>query len=153
MPLDVNVLSGREAASMGSAERYPRSGDAHQRAGTGQTHRGDRKKFYPHERSHADGSACYEVFQRWDFGFVHEVLATERVDAKQWSARMDACADAGSRRVPGRTPTYGPHPSVPKSLRSGESKRSTGTIELSAATSGSSWAATSGGSTGLDSRN
>ena len=107
VPLDVNVLSGREAARSRVAQRYPVSPGTP----TSVLYRADalrdRKTFYPHERSHADGSACYEVFQRWDFGFVHEVLATERVHAKQWSASMDAL-DAGSAAYLDVLLTYGP---------------------------------------------
>lgn len=35
--------------------------------------------FFPHERPHADTSACYRALQSCDFAFVHEVLSTERV--------------------------------------------------------------------------
>ena len=35
--------------------------------------------FFPHERPYADTTACYRALQSCDFGFVHEVLATERV--------------------------------------------------------------------------
>jgi glycosyltransferase involved in cell wall biosynthesis len=35
-------------------------------------------KFYPNSSPHADTSACFRDLQRWDFGFVYEVLSYER---------------------------------------------------------------------------
>lgn len=106
VPPDVNVMSGREAARLGLLGGIHVLGTP-----TSVLYRADvlreRANFYPHERSHADGSACYEVFERWDFGFVHEVLAVERVHAEQWSARMDD-VDAGSIGYLDVLMTYGP---------------------------------------------
>jgi glycosyltransferase involved in cell wall biosynthesis len=40
----------------------------------------DRGVFYDeaHFAAHADTAACYEVLQKWDFGFVHQVLTYTR---------------------------------------------------------------------------
>jgi glycosyltransferase involved in cell wall biosynthesis len=46
------------------------------------------KPFFPHTLPHADTSTCYEILQRHDFGFVHEILCTERVHEYQVSAKV-----------------------------------------------------------------
>ena len=40
----------------------------------------ERERFYDEEHfpRHADTAACYEVLQRWDLGFVHEILTYTR---------------------------------------------------------------------------
>jgi glycosyltransferase involved in cell wall biosynthesis len=43
--------------------------------------------FYPNLSPHADTAACYEYLQRCDFGFVHQVLAYERIHTGQTSER------------------------------------------------------------------
>jgi glycosyltransferase involved in cell wall biosynthesis len=41
--------------------------------------------FYPEWGPHADTAACYEYLDRWDFGFVHQILTFERVHVGQTS--------------------------------------------------------------------
>jgi glycosyltransferase involved in cell wall biosynthesis len=41
--------------------------------------------FYPNLSPHADTAACYKYLQYWDFGFVHQVLAYERIHIGQTS--------------------------------------------------------------------
>jgi glycosyltransferase involved in cell wall biosynthesis len=45
------------------------------------------ESFYPNLSPHADTAACYEHLQRCDFGFVHQVLAYERIHTGQTSER------------------------------------------------------------------
>jgi glycosyltransferase involved in cell wall biosynthesis len=44
-----------------------------------------REHFYPNQTAEGDTSACYQVLQESDFGFVHQVLSYERIHAKQMS--------------------------------------------------------------------
>jgi len=94
VPPSVAVLSGRDAARLGLLEGVHVLGTP-----TSVLYRADlltmRPAFFPHHRSHADTSACYEVFRHCDLGFLHEVLAFERVHSEQWSTAMNAL-DAGS---------------------------------------------------------
>jgi hypothetical protein len=76
-----------------------------------------RPDFFPHKYSHADTSACYEVFRHGDFGFVHEELAVERVHSEQWSTAMDAL-DAGSVAYLDVLMRYGPLYLTPAEFRS-----------------------------------
>jgi glycosyltransferase involved in cell wall biosynthesis len=90
----VTVMSGRDAARLGLLNGIHVLGTP-----TSVLYRADqlrkRPAFFPHNRSHADTSACYEIFQDADFGFIHDVLSVERVHARQWTTEMDAL-DAGS---------------------------------------------------------
>lgn len=90
----VSVLSGRDAGRLGLLKGIHVLGTP-----TSVLYRADllkmHKSFFPHTRCYADTSACYESFQHCDFGFLHEVLAVERVHPEQWSAAMDKL-DAGS---------------------------------------------------------
>jgi len=94
VPPTVTVLSGRDAARLGLVEGVHVLGTP-----TSVLYRSDLLRvtpaFFPHPRSHADTSACYEAFRHCDFGFLHEVLAVERVHPGQWSTAMDVL-DAGS---------------------------------------------------------
>ena len=94
VPVTVSVMSGRDAARLGLLKGIHVLGTP-----TSVLYRADllqkREAFFPHKRSHADTSACYEAFQHCDFGFLHEVLSNERVHPGQWSAEMDGL-DAGS---------------------------------------------------------
>jgi glycosyltransferase involved in cell wall biosynthesis len=94
LPPTVSVVSGREAARIGLLQAVHILGTP-----TSVLYRADlvkkRDSFFPHNRSYADTSACYECFQDADFGFLHEVLAVERVHEEQWSTAMDRL-DAGS---------------------------------------------------------
>jgi glycosyltransferase involved in cell wall biosynthesis len=88
VPSDVKVLSGREAARFGLLHGIHILGTP-----TSVLYRASLmesgKPFFPHSRSHADTSACYECFQQSDVGFIHEVLAVERLHSGQWSVEMD----------------------------------------------------------------
>ena len=94
LPRAVSVLTGREAGRLGLLKGIHVLGTP-----TSVLYRADLlrmcKSFFPHTRCYADTSACYESFQHCDFGFLHEVLAVERVHPEQWSAAMDKL-DAGS---------------------------------------------------------
>ena len=94
VPPAVSVMSGREAGRVGLLHGIHVLGTP-----TSVLYRADllrmRENFFPHNRSHADTSACYEAFQHCDFGFLHEVLSVERVHSGQWTAAMDAL-NAGS---------------------------------------------------------
>jgi hypothetical protein len=94
VPPSVDVMSGRDAGRLGLLAGIHVLGTP-----TSVLYRADllrmREAFFPHTRSYADTSACYEALQYCDFGFVHEVLCEERVHSGQWSAKMDEL-DAGS---------------------------------------------------------
>lgn len=44
-----------------------------------------RESFYPNATAEGDTSACYQILQESDFGFVHQVLSYERIHEKQTS--------------------------------------------------------------------
>jgi glycosyltransferase involved in cell wall biosynthesis len=94
IPAGQTVLSGRDAARLGLLHGIHVLGTP-----TSVLYRADlvrqKQAFFPHPRSHADTSACYESFRSSDLGFLHEVLSFERVHPQQWSAEMDRI-DAGS---------------------------------------------------------
>ena len=94
VPRTVSVMPGRDAGRLGLLHGIHVLGTP-----TSVLYRADllrmRNAFFPHNRSHADTSACYEAFQHSDFGFLHEELSVERVHSRQWTATMDAL-DAGS---------------------------------------------------------
>lgn len=43
--------------------------------------------FYPHSSPHADTTACYQVLENSDFGFVHQVLSYTRIHAASQTSR------------------------------------------------------------------
>ena len=94
IPPSVSVVSGRDAARFGLLKGIHILGTP-----SSVLYRADllrlRKNFFPHHRSYADTSACYECFRHSDLGFIHEILAAERVHHGQWSTAMDKL-DAGS---------------------------------------------------------
>jgi glycosyltransferase involved in cell wall biosynthesis len=106
MPHGVTFLPGREAARLGLLRGVHVLGTP-----TSVLYRADlvrgRTPFFPHDKSYADTSACYECFKEADFGFVHDVLSVERVHHKQWSNRMDRVA-AGSVGYLDVLQSYGP---------------------------------------------
>jgi glycosyltransferase involved in cell wall biosynthesis len=94
LPTTVRVLPGRDACRLCLLDRKFLFG-----APTAFLYRSDLespgKPFFPHLRSHADTSVCYEYLREREFGFVHEVLSAERLHPGQWSSEMDALG-AGS---------------------------------------------------------
>jgi len=106
VPPAVSVMSGREAGRLGLLHGVHVLGTP-----TSVLYRADllkmRSAFFPHNKSHADTSACYEAFRHSDFGFLHEVLSVERVHTGQWTAEMDAL-DAGSLAYLDVLLQYGP---------------------------------------------
>lgn len=106
IPANISVMSGREAGRLGLLKGIHVLG-----APTSVLYRADllrmRDEFFPHTRSHADTSACYEAFQHSDFGFIHEELSVERVHREQWSDRMNEL-DAGTISYLEVLLTYGP---------------------------------------------
>ena len=85
----VSVISGRDASRMALLEGIQVFGPP-----TSVLYRSDLirrfQPFFPHPRSYADTSACYQAFEHCDLGFIHDILSAERVHAGQWSAQMDA---------------------------------------------------------------
>jgi glycosyltransferase involved in cell wall biosynthesis len=53
----------------------------------------ERERFFPGNQLHADVAACYEILERTDFGFVHQVLShVRRHDdslTATWAGRFD----------------------------------------------------------------
>jgi len=47
-----------------------------------------RTPFYEEGRFQEDTEACYEVLEKWDFGFVHQVLSYSRQEADSIFSRM-----------------------------------------------------------------
>ena len=45
------------------------------------------RAFYPHSNPHADTTACYQVLEHSDFGFVHQVLAYARIHADSQTSK------------------------------------------------------------------
>jgi glycosyltransferase involved in cell wall biosynthesis len=94
LPRELTVLSGREACRLGLLKSVHVFGTP-----TSVLYRADlvrlREAFFPHPRSYADCSACYESLLNCDFGFLHETLSVERVHQEQWSTSMHQ-VDAGS---------------------------------------------------------
>jgi glycosyltransferase involved in cell wall biosynthesis len=87
IPPKVSVMPGRDAGRLGLLNGMHVLGTP-----TSSLYRADllrmREAFFPHPRSYADTSACYEALQHSDFGFLHEVLSVERVHPEQWSEAM-----------------------------------------------------------------
>lgn len=106
LPVTVSVVAGRDAGRLGLLEGVFVFGTP-----TSCLYRADllrmRPSFFPHNHSYADTSACYEAFQQCDFGFLHEVLSTERVHEGQWTTEMDA-VDAGNLGYLDVVLQYGP---------------------------------------------
>jgi glycosyltransferase involved in cell wall biosynthesis len=87
IPPGVSVLSGRDAARLGLLHGIHILG-----VPTSVLYRAklvrSRRDFFPHTRPHADTDACYEVFSRYDLGFLHEILSFDRIRAGQESSRV-----------------------------------------------------------------
>ena len=49
----------------------------------------DNAPFFPHSQPYADISACYQSMRNHDFGFVHEVLSTERIHERRVSRGLE----------------------------------------------------------------
>lgn len=45
------------------------------------------KAFYPNSNPHCDTTACYQVLEDCDFGFVHQVLSYTRIHAGSQTSR------------------------------------------------------------------
>lgn len=43
-------------------------------------------RFYNEDNLHADTEVCFELLQKWDFGFVHEILTSTRAHAEQMTS-------------------------------------------------------------------
>lgn len=111
----VDMITGREAARLGLLHGVHVLGTP-----TSVLYRADlirlRKDFFPHPRSYADASACYECFAIADFGFLHEVLAMERIHPEQWTTKMDALG-AGSVGYLDLLLQYGPRFLTPQEFQ------------------------------------
>ncbi len=57
--------------------------------------------FYPNPRQHADISAFYECLRTSDFGFVHQVLAYERVHQNALGAKAKPLSSSAASHLPG----------------------------------------------------
>ena len=88
LPRDLQVVSGREVCRECLSGSLDVLG-----APTSCLYRADlvrgNKPFFPHLLPHADTSACYKYLQNADFGFVHDVLSTERVHRQQASSKVN----------------------------------------------------------------
>ncbi|HEX8948606.1 MAG TPA: glycosyltransferase family 2 protein [Dissulfurispiraceae bacterium] len=88
LPRNVHVVSGREVCRECLSGSLDVLG-----APTSCLYRADlvrgNKPFFPHLLPHADTSACYKYLQNADFGFVHEVLSTERIHEQQASSKVN----------------------------------------------------------------
>jgi glycosyltransferase involved in cell wall biosynthesis len=85
LPYHKSIIPGREAC------RWHLLGDRHYLGfPTAVLYRSDlvrrEKSFYPNLREHADISAFYKYLQNSDFGFIHQVLAYERIHRENLSA-------------------------------------------------------------------
>jgi glycosyltransferase involved in cell wall biosynthesis len=94
---NIEVFSGREVCRMALVEDRAIFGPP-----TSSLYRSDltrkNERFFPISQPHADICACYEYLQHYDFGFVHEILSTERVHNDRVSTKvgelyMDAVAE------------------------------------------------------------
>lgn len=86
LPAEVDFLSGRDACRLSLLEGVHILGSP-----TACLYRADMIRegpFFPNEAPHCDTSACFEKLDRWDLGVVHEVLAVERVHARQISSKI-----------------------------------------------------------------
>jgi len=45
------------------------------------------KAFYPNPNPHSDTTACYQVLEHWDFGFVHQILAGAQIHSESQTSR------------------------------------------------------------------
>jgi glycosyltransferase involved in cell wall biosynthesis len=86
MPYDETIVSGREIC-----RRSLMGGPYVFGAPTSLLYRSSivrkTKSFYPSSSPHADTAACYEQLENCDFGFVHQILAFERVHTGQTSEK------------------------------------------------------------------
>ena len=97
VPHDVERMSGREVCRMTLLEDVAIFGPP-----TSSLYRSElirkNEPFFPTSLPHADTCACYEYLQHSDFGFVHEILSTERIHNDRVSTKvgelyMDAVAE------------------------------------------------------------
>jgi glycosyltransferase involved in cell wall biosynthesis len=86
LPASEEVFTGREVCRMALIDEVAIFGPP-----TSVLYRSDlirgNDPFFPTTEPHADTSACYEYLRNHDFGFVHEVLSTERVHDDRVTAR------------------------------------------------------------------
>jgi glycosyltransferase involved in cell wall biosynthesis len=94
LPLDVNILSGREVCRMALLQGIHVFGTP-----TSSLYRSDLVRstefFFPHNEAHADTSACYTHLRDCDFGFIHEVLSVERVHEGQMTTQVQRLQAGG----------------------------------------------------------
>jgi glycosyltransferase involved in cell wall biosynthesis len=87
LPVNISVLSGRDACRMGLLQGVHVFGTP-----TSSLYRSDLirdvESFFPDTEAHADTSACYTHLRDCDFGFLHEVLSVERVHEGQITTRI-----------------------------------------------------------------
>ena len=106
LPVDTQVISGREVCRSSLLDNLDVSGDP-----TSLLYRSDlirkNQPFFPHSLPHADTSSFYKYLQSHNFGFVHEILSTERVHDQQVSATMNRVG-AGNAATLEIFLTYGP---------------------------------------------
>jgi glycosyltransferase involved in cell wall biosynthesis len=88
LPPEVEVAAGREVCRLGLLHNLNVFGNP-----TSVLYRADLVRrtasFFPHNRPHADTSACYAHLHDCDFGFIHEVLTVERVHEARESSRVE----------------------------------------------------------------
>ncbi|BFU93474.1 MAG: hypothetical protein NTNFB02_01960 [Nitrospira sp.] len=106
LPPNVETISGREVCRLGILNMLDVFGGT-----TSSLYRSDliRKNipFFPHLRPYADTSAVYKYLQYCDYGFVHEILSTERSHHESVGARIKQLG-MGEFRDLDKTLQYGP---------------------------------------------
>ena len=106
LPRETEIISGRDVCRLGLL------GDVHVFGNpTSLLYRADLVRrtaaFFPHDRPHADTSACYANLYDCDFGFIHEVLTVERVHEERVSSHAES-VNAGDLAALETLLTYGP---------------------------------------------
>ncbi len=87
LPLHTSFMSGREACRLTVLQNMQFFGNP-----TSELYSSDMVRqntpFFFHSLPYADISACFRYLQKWDFGFVHEILSQERIHKQQISTEV-----------------------------------------------------------------
>jgi glycosyltransferase involved in cell wall biosynthesis len=91
LPANREVFPGREVCRASLLERLDVFGNPTSSFYRSSLVRGQ-ERFLPHSFPYADTTACYKHLQQCDFGFVHEILSTERIHSERVSATAERLA-------------------------------------------------------------